>query len=284
MKRKLFYKTSQIIIDAIEKVLDSIDGSVSTRQMYYQLISIGVIPPNDSGYNKIQRLLVEMRRSGVISSNRICDRTRSKHQRSSWGGLNDILLSAKISYRRDYWGDQDTAVFIAVEKQALEGVFSEVCDDYGVGLFVLRGYPSYSLLYDWAEEIKELNQDGKDVMIYYFGDFDASGVHIDESVAGQILEFGAEFTFERVGVLPEDIKNFNLMTLPVKRTDSRAKLFIAKYGGQCVELDALPPNELKRRIRGVIQDNINVKRWERIGQIEKEEKITLNSLINSVGL
>jgi len=283
-KRKRFYRKSQVVIDAIKKNLDSIDGAVSTRQMYYLLISIGVIPPTNSGYNKVQRLLVELRREGIIESDRICDRTRNKHKRPSWNGLTDILEQCKVQYRRDYWSEQDIATFIAVEKQALEGVFSEVCDEYGVALFVLRGYPSYSLLYDWSQEIIELNGEGKEVKIYYFGDFDATGVHIDESVAGQILDFGAKFSFERIGVLPEDIEKFNLMTLPVKHSDTRAKAFIEKYGHKCVELDALPPNELKRRIREVIGKNIDVEKWERMYEIEAQEQKTLGDFIENLPL
>jgi len=281
-KPKVFYKKSQVIIKAIEEVLNNVEGAVSTRQMYYQLISIGVIPPTSSGYNKIQRLLVQLRREGIIKQNRICDRTRNKHQRPSWNGLTDILEACKIQYRRDYWSEQDVATFISVEKQSLEGVFSEVCDEFGVGLFVLRGYPSYSLLYDWAQEIRELNEMGKQVKIYYFGDFDATGVHIDESVASQILEFGAKFTFKRIGILPEDIDRYNLLTLPVKHSDSRSKAFIKKYGSKCVELDALPPNELKRRIREVIANNIDLTKWEHMEKIEDEERLTLEQFIDGL--
>jgi len=277
-----YYKKSLPIIAAIKNVLDSVDGAISTRQMYYQLLSVGVIQPTSSGYHKVQRLLVQLRRDGIVNPNRICDRTRNKHQRPSWNGLHDILDTCKIQYRRDYWSDQDVALFISVEKQALEGIFAEVCDDYGVGLFVLRGYPSYTLLYDWAGEIIELSGMGKKVKIYYFGDFDATGVHIDESVTSQLFEFRAKFTFERVGILPGDIEKFNLMTLPVKRSDTRAKRFIGKYGTKCVELDALPPNELKQRIQKVIIKNIDLQRWERIEEIEKQEQITLENFIDGL--
>ena len=268
----MFYKKSQVIIEGVKEVLSEIEGAVSTRQMYYQLLSRGIIENSERGYNKVQRLLVNLRREGIVSNERICDRTRNKHQRASWNGLADILEQCKIQYRRDYWSDQNIATYISVEKQALEGVFSEVCDEYGVSLFVLRGYPSYSLLYDWSQEIIELNNEGKEVKIYYFGDFDATGVQIDESVASNLLEFGAKFSFERVGILPSDIKKFDLMTLPVKRSDTRAKKFIEKYGHECVELDALPPNELKKRIRESIEANIEIDKWNRMSEIEAEEE------------
>ncbi len=281
MRRK-YYKKSQAVIDAIYNVLDTVDGAVSTRQIYYQLISIGVISPTAAGYNKAQRLILRMRKLGDIPPEKICDRTRSKHQAPSWNGLVDIMETVQEQYRRDYWSEQDTAIYIAVEKRALEGIFQQVCDEYGVGLFPLGGYASYSLHYDWAMEILKLNRWGKDVKIYYFGDFDPSGMNIDENVVCQTLEHGAQFTFERVGILPEDIEKFNLMTLPVKRSDTRAKAFIDKYGTECVELDALQPNELKRRIRLVIEQNIDPDKWDRVRAIEREERISLDKFVEHI--
>jgi hypothetical protein len=188
-KRTRYYDKTQKLIEQILVILETTPGAISTRQAYYALVSVGAIPATASGYDRIQRLLVQLRRSGAIHPERICDRTRSKIVRSSWSGLDSLLESAQIQYRRDYWADQPTAVMVAVEKAALEGFFTEVCDDFGVPLYVSRGYPSYSFLYDWAEEIKLLRDEGKRVKVYFFGDFDPSGIDIYENVAGQIFEF-----------------------------------------------------------------------------------------------
>ena len=83
-------------------------------------------------------------------------------------------------------------------------------------------------------------------------------------------------------MLPEDIERFDLMTLPVKRTDTRAKSFIEKYGDRAVELDALPPNELKQRIRTVIERNIDIDKWERMESIENQERMTLDKFIEHI--
>jgi hypothetical protein len=61
------------------------------------------------------------------------------------------------------------------EKDALSGVLYGVTSKYDVPLMVTRGYPSYSFLAQAAESIKE---QGKPAYLYYFGDYDPSGVDI----------------------------------------------------------------------------------------------------------
>jgi hypothetical protein len=270
------------LVDAIMSVLDEVDGKISTRQMYYQLALRGIVKPKQVGYDQVQRLLVRLRWKGFIPPSRICDRTRRKHQRSSWDGLADILKNTEEQYRRDYWADQPEVVYIGLEKQALEGVVADVCDKYGVGLFVCRGYPSYSLLYDWAEEIRFWNHQGKEVNIFYLGDFDPTGVDIDRAIEEALRKFGAkDFFFERIGIFGEDIDRYNLLPLPIKK-EARAQKFMEQHGTRAAELDALPPRELRRRIEDAITSCIDQDRWERMEAIEAQEQITLRKFVSTL--
>ena len=48
------------------------------------------------------------------------------------------------------------------------------------------------------------------------------------------------------------------------------------YGEDCVELDALPPNELRKRIEDAILDCIEFESWDRA---VKAEQVELNSIV-----
>ena len=63
---------------------------------------------------------------------------------------------------------------------------------------VTRGYPSLSYLYEAAEQISTLK---KPAHLYYFGDYDPSGVDISRNVEDRIREFAstvARWTHSRV--------------------------------------------------------------------------------------
>jgi hypothetical protein len=179
---------------------------------------------------------------------------------------------------------------IACEKAALEGIFSQVVDKYGASLWTLRGFNSESFEYEWAEEIRELNDAGKKVVIYYFGDFDPSGLSIEATSKRKLEAWGAKFTWVRAGLLLEDFDRFNLIRIPVKRStpekkgDSRAEPFLSKFGDQAAELDALKPAELERRIRESIENHIDRDRWTRMVGVEKAEKESLNVVVRNWGV
>jgi hypothetical protein len=250
--------------------------SMSSRQVAYQLVGLGAIENTETEKQRVGRIIVAMRRDGSIPYSRIVDRTRAKHQEPGWDGVEDILDSCALQYRQNMWADQRAIPMIACEKQALEGVFSEVCDEYGVSLWIIRGFNSESFDYEWSEEIKEITDTGKHVVIAYFGDWDPSGLCIEETSKRKLREFGANFTWWRAGLCGGDFLDFGLAPIPVKRTDTRAKAFLSKFGpdAPAAELDALPPDELQRRIKGYIErcitDQDLWKRTKRDEQVQRE--------------
>jgi hypothetical protein len=250
---------------AILDILDSIDGTMSSRQIFYQCVSSGVVANTKAECLRVGRLLVKMRRDGSIAYSRIVDRTRSRHVRPSWEGVEDVLDVVATQFRRDFWSGlaAHTVPMIACEKQALEGIFQEAVDAYGAELFVLRGYGSESFEYEWSERIKAHTNEGRDVVIYYFGDHDPSGLNIEETSRKKLEGFGAEFVWERAGLVHDDFDTFDLVNIPVKRTDSRAKSYLSQFGDRAAELDALRPDELRDRIQGCIEAHINPDAWER---------------------
>lgn len=275
-------KSTQAKTDAILSVLGSFDGAMSTRQVFYQVVSLGVIQNDKREYESLQRLLVNLRKDGVVPYNRIVDRTRARYQQAGWSGVSALMDSAAKVYRRNYWATQRFVPIIACEKAALEGVIRQVVDEFGAPLWVFRGYPSTSFLFDLAMDIDQLVRDGKYVKIFYFGDCDPSGWNIEDTTVKKLREeHDAEFEWERWGLMFEDLKKHNLIELEVKSSDSRAKAYLAQYGNRSAELDALPPAELAHRVRTAIQSCIDPDEWARMEAIEKEERSTLNSVVGN---
>ena len=138
---------------------------------------------------------------------------------------------------------------------------------------VCRGYASISFLWSAAETIK---LEGKPTFLYYFGDCDPSGRDIPRAVEKSLREMsGADITFEVVAVTDQQIEEMNLPTRPTKKTDSRSK----NFEGESVEVDAIPPKELKRICRSLIEQHIDEGLLGRHVLIENAERDTLTQIV-----
>jgi len=271
------YKKTQDLADAILETLETYSTlSMSTRQIFYQVVSSGAVENKPAGYDKVQRLVVQLRRSGDIDYSRVVDRTRTKHHAEGWKSAEQVVRTFGKHFRRDMWAEQDTIVMIGLEKQALEGIFAEVVDEYGSSLWTLHGYGSESFLYEWAEEIKEFTDKGKNVVVYYFGDHDPTGLDIERAAQHALYGHGGCFSWMRSGLLHSDFNRFDLVNVPVKNGDSRAKNYLKEFGDRAAELDALPPDELQRRIRQCIDQHVDHEARARLLRNEAIERETIN--------
>ncbi len=88
--------------------------------------------------------------------------------------------------------------------------------------------------------------------IFYFGDYDPSGVDIYRNITEKLQEFAPEATinFERRAVTPQQIRDWELPERPTKKTDSRAK----DFGDLSVELDAIEPDTLREMVEDCIYE------------------------------
>jgi hypothetical protein len=259
---------------AIARTLEA-DHPMTVRQLFYRLVSEGVIAKTEGEYKQtVVRLLTLMRRSGAIPFGWIADSTRWMRKPRTFSSLEDMLEISQRTYRRDIWGDQDAYVEIWLEKDALAGVLYSITELYHVPLMVTRGYPSLSYLYEAADAIRD---EGKPAFLYYFGDYDPSGLDITRVVEKGIREFApaAEIHFRRVAVTAEQIEEFALPTRPTKATDSRSKGFV----GESVEVDAIAPSTLREMVEGCIAAHIDVDRLEATKRVERLERETLLSIV-----
>jgi hypothetical protein len=245
---------------------------MTVRQVFYQMVSRGVIQKNENEYkNTVCRLLAEMRRSGEIPYGWIADNTRWMRKPTTYSSMENMLSITAQTYRRAIWDNQDAYVEIWLEKDALAGVLIEETRPWDVLLMVTRGYASLTYLHEAALTIKAQR---KPAYLYYFGDYDPSGVDIPRKVESDLREltgYDSEIHFERVAVTPAQILEFQLPTRPTKPGDSRSKNFY----DESVEVDAIPPMQLREIVRDCIVWHVDQGVYERTMEIERQELETL---------
>jgi hypothetical protein len=250
---------------------------MSVRGAFYQATVRSIVEKAETGYDKVQRDLVEMRRGGMLPYGWIADNTRWQRKPRTYSSIEQALREAARLYRRNLWVDAGRRVEIWLEKDALAGVILPVTDMYDVPLMVARGYSSLSFLHEAAEEIGSLPVPSH---IYHLGDYDPSGVNAGEKIEQTLREMAphAEIHFERIAVTPYQIRNWNLPTRPTKQSDSRAKGF----GDISVELDAIAPDQLRALVKSAIESHIDPQQLAAIFAAEESEKRLMNGLVGMV--
>jgi len=251
------------------------DAPMTVRQVFYRLVSEGVIGKTEGEYKStVVRLLTQMRLDDEVPFEWIADNTRWMRKPRTWSSLESMLKRSTESYRRSVWDNQNVYVEVWTEKDAIAGILSEETEAWDVTLMVVRGFSSLTFLHSAAESIAA---QGKPAHLYYFGDYDPSGLVIPQKIEQRIREFAphADIHFVRVAVNREQIAEMKLPTRPTKKTDSRAKNFI----GESVEVDAIAPRKLRKMVSDCITQHIDQRAYDVMRTAEESERSALTSLI-----
>lgn len=123
--------------------------------------------------------------------------------------------------RTSRWYGQPKYVEIWSEKHAIVGTVAELVKDRYVKVAFNKGNPGWGYMYDnIVRLIKELhianglnrrNRD-REIYIWYLGDDDKYGRHMDREIENQLKFFGLwdRVYFERIGLLPQQVEEFGL--------------------------------------------------------------------------
>lgn len=252
---------------------------MTLRQVHYRLVSrADTTYTNTRGdYNQLSKWLVNLRLEGVVPWEWIEDRLRKPRHVQMWQDLPGFVEAARRSYRRDVWQEQGSYLEAWLEKDALSGIFSAVLDPYGVTLNVGRGFDSATSVKDAADRFE--NGDG--VAVLYFGDFDPSGEDMVRSFRERLAEHGCVPEIVKCALVFEDIERHGLPPDFAKATDSRRAAFVERYGDVAVELDALPTDVLRGRIRSEVEARMDLDALELTRRREREDREHLNALLGS---
>jgi hypothetical protein len=251
---------------------------LSVRQLFYQCVARGIVENTAAQYRRIVEIANNARMGGLMAWDAIEDRGREFIRRASWPSAADLLDVATKQFHMDMWHGQVVRPFVVVEKDALVGILERACRLYDVPLLASRGYPSVTILREFAlDDIVPTLEAGQDAVIIHLADHDPSGVDMTRDLAERLYFFVEDHVIDvrRIALSLDQVKE---LRLPPNRigddspNDHRARAYVEEFGTEDRwELDALPPDYLARLTKDEIEGLIDDETWqERREEIEKE--------------
>jgi hypothetical protein len=251
--------------------------TLTLRQLYYQFVSRGWIKNSIQSYKRLTTAISTGRIEGLIDWDAIEDRVRSLRN------FGDHLSPQKPAqfmptvhkrYREDIWRDQNYYCEVWLEKDALIGVAERACAEYRVPFFACRGYNSQTSLYDAGKRLEYQKYSlGKEIVIFHLGDHDPSGQDMTRDNEARLAMFSrqSDLSFRRIALNEAQISQYKPPPMPAKEKDSRYDGYVAKFGEDAWELDALEPSVLVEIIHGAIEEIVDIDLFR-----EAQEKERIN--------
>lgn len=289
---------------------------LTLRQLYYQFVSRALIPNTMQSYKRLGDILNKARLAGLLDWDFIVDRTRNLRSNSHWRTPADIIRSAAQSFAIDKWSNQDARVEVWVEKEALAGIVSQVAERHDCAWFSCRGYVSQSEVWAAAQRHLHYIANGQRVVVVHLGDHDPSGIdmtrditdrlemfvytdwatdhmdeeyntddltrweiqeHIREHLGSDVCGEHDPIEINRIALNMGQVLAYNPPPNPAKLTDSRASDYIARYGTDSWELDALDPATLDALIETAITSVMDPARYTERRRVEDGHRQVLTA-------
>lgn len=285
MKRKYISQSEKdALLKASLAIIAEEDGQVTLRHLFYRLVGQGLIDKTEAGYKRVGSYTKDWRHAGSMPYTALSDNTRWYYGDIRYSSPEEAVASALKNYHSDIWNNWNAHKEIWTEKDAMVSILLSVANPLGVKVFSTRGYASIgSMANTAAPNISEYLNQEKRVYVYYFGDHDPSGKDIDRAAKSAIERHikdneKANFHFERVAILPEDIEKYHLPTRPTKKTDSRS----ATFEGESVELDSMDMRIIKQRVHDCIMENVPGELMQEALDNERADKERINGFVRGL--
>lgn len=268
-----------VLIPTALEILREYSSRITIRQLFYRLVSQGIIKNSENCYNTLIQQMITARRDGRIPFGAFEDRTRHSREGElpnlAWDKAEDIfknsvevyenaeeialrqMKNAYSSFDLPFWYNQPYYVEVWLEKEALANLFEPITQKYQVTCVPCKGYPSLSLLYDCSKRLRTVPSN-REIRILYFGDYDMRGLNIQQNIEKNFLnDFGIEIEVIRYALTKEQIESYQLPPNPAKSTDTMARGWIETHGNVAWELDALEPHILENLVENAIKQQID---------------------------
>ncbi|MCZ6819149.1 MAG: hypothetical protein O7G31_06615 [Calditrichaeota bacterium] len=239
----------------------------TVRHVFYCLCHLDTVGKTESGYRRIQRLILTLRKTGEMPYSWISDGTRYRIKPNTFDSIADAIEETAMFYRRALWRDSGVYVEVWCESDSIAGVLQPVTEKYDVSLMSSRGFSSHTFLHQAATEMSYI---GKPAYIYYVGDYDPSGKLIGDHILRQLREFAPDthIEFERLLINRDQIDEYDLPTKPVKKNSHAGKFDDTRT----VEAEAMPAGQTREILEKAILRHIEPAEIEVIEVAEKDER------------
>lgn len=233
------------LLAAVDRVLARYVAQLplTIRQVWYSLISNGVLVKEERTYKQTVELLGMARRSGRILWEALRDDTEIRAEPVAYDGPDGFragLRQAALDYRLDN------------------------------GLPAKRG-----------AALRAAADGHRAVRVFVVSDWDQSGVHLFSALAEDVTAFaavdapGTEVVFERLAVTEQQIADYQLPTAPPKASDHRSF-----SGTSTTQAEALPPDVLAAVLKVAITAHRDMRVLAALLEREDDER---RHLLQSLG-
>lgn len=279
---KKFRQKALDTIDTANQIIEEYQAQgfvLTLRQLYYQFVARGLVVNTERSYKNLGQTINNGRLAGMIDWSAIEDRTRNLQSNLHLTSPAHAIELIRDQYNIDMWDNQEIRCEVWIEKDALLGVIDTVCEELDVAYFSCRGYVSQSETYDAGRRMRRY---GQKVIMIHLGDHDPSGMDMTRDNSKRLQMFsGYNGTVEvrRIALNMDQVQEHNPPPNPTKYTDSRAQDYIAEYGDESWELDAMQPAMLQQLIRDTIDEYRDMELWDEKEDQRNEEIQTLDNII-----
>lgn len=268
----IIMKANEIIQKYAEQGFD-----LTLRQLYYQFVARDIIRNTQKEYNRLGAIINDARLAGLIDWESIVDRTRGLRALSHWNSPSEILLTCSKQYTRNLWAGQNVTPEVWIEKDALVGVIEGVCSAWDVPFLSCRGYVSQSEMWGAGRRLAKRTNP----IIIHLGDHDPSGIDMTRDIRDRLDMFAGNVTVDRIALTMDQVEENGPPPNPTKLTDSRANDYIAMYGSDSWELDALEPALLERLIEEKIKSIVDMDLFNDEKERQKKERQQLKAVADN---
>jgi hypothetical protein len=292
---KTFNSTAELMIEQSVAICEEFAAqgiSLTLRGLYYRLVARDLFPvsrrysrnargtwvadpdgtPNtDLNYKWLGDIINDGRLAGRVDWDHLADITRELRSLAHWDDPESILDAVARQYRTYRWAGQPERVEVWIEKDALLGVITGVCNDSDVPYFSCRGYTSQTAMWQAARRLRRYEDSGQRVTVIHLGDHDPSGVDMTRDIRDRLAMFGFRGQVNRIALTMDQVNQYQPPPNPAKITDSRAAEYIATFHDPDIddpgearswELDALDPAVLIALIADEIARHRDDDRWD----------------------
>lgn len=264
------------LLAAVDRVLERYTAQLplTIRQVWYSLISDGVMVKEERTYKQTVELLGMARRSGRIPWEALRDDTEIRAEPVAYEGPDDFragLRRAALEYRLDRQAGQPVRLEIVCETAGMVPQLVAVADSYGVPVGSGSGFNALPAKRGAA--LRAAADGHRAVRVFVVSDWDPSGVHLFSALAEDVTAFavvdapGTEVVFERLAVTEQQIADHQLPTAPPKASDRRSF-----SGTSTTQAEALPPDVLAAVLKSAIVSHRDMRVLAALLEREDDER------------
>lgn len=285
MKRQRMTKEEIETLDAFLLAYAERYQPVTVRQLYYaaSVRNIAKVGKDESGYHRVQRRVQQLRWAGQMPWFYVTDNSRTVWAVRTYHGVNHAASSWSSNYCLNYWAESDECVEVWLEKDALAGSIAPVTEEFRVKLMPSRGFGSDGFIEAAVREA--VTQGKKRMVIYTLYDFDRSGQDAKrtthEKMERLVKQAGSNLEIVHQPLALNYVQASSLVEAhrPPKRQTVADQKWPYDFA---VELDALPPDTLRQKVRDALLQHISVDRLRELQMLEEQQKAQIRMALKNL--